>query len=401
MSKRKATEPALLTACPLTGLPINDKLPKKLKSSSQVNKKTILNVMTNRLGWTPRPQSDQWDDDTWMQEYYAQLMQRKYVDEHPQQVTTPPPPQQYPRIEDHSRTAPSRTSPAASSSIRSSTSSPKVPELRNRKRNDVPVSPPRSSKSDAPEDSSDQAAPTTRNKWSFCSALFKLMLFLLIGGVVVSLVLHSDKGIVELIGGRASDSLVKKVPTLEYLLDAWTALSKFLADFLVQMAGNVNSFFSSEAPNSSAGSPDALQIVKDSKEKPEAPRKITIKESKPAPEAPKQEKQAIPNRPATPAGSDSKAASGDAEDLPRAAKTSKKKKKSKKGNLEEGAASDAAEPNLQDNLQASHGAAAPKAESSPKDVPCAEFSLFDCRAGHGDYEGWTDADCSRQKSKCD
>ncbi|EKX46377.1 hypothetical protein GUITHDRAFT_152336, partial [Guillardia theta CCMP2712] len=139
MSKRKATEPALLTACPLTGLPINDKLPKKLKSSSQVNKKTILNVMTNRLGWTPRPQSDQWDDDTWMQEYYAQLMQKKYVDEHPQQVTTPPPPQQYPRMEDQSRTAPARPSPTASLPIRNSPSSPRVAELRNRKRNDAPA----------------------------------------------------------------------------------------------------------------------------------------------------------------------------------------------------------------------------------------------------------------------
>ena len=70
--KRKAEE-GPMTDCPITGLPINDKLVKKLKSSTQVTKATLANTLKSKLGWSETRVQDSWSRDTLIQEYYTAL----------------------------------------------------------------------------------------------------------------------------------------------------------------------------------------------------------------------------------------------------------------------------------------------------------------------------------------
>ena len=73
MSKRKSDQQHPLTECPITSLPINDKLFKKLKLSSSVTKKTLQNTLTDKLGWHPNKVQESWSRDTLIQEYYTAL----------------------------------------------------------------------------------------------------------------------------------------------------------------------------------------------------------------------------------------------------------------------------------------------------------------------------------------
>ena len=50
-----------LRHCPITGLPINDKLMKKLEAAPQVTVSTLRNALQNTLGWTPDKTSVDWD----------------------------------------------------------------------------------------------------------------------------------------------------------------------------------------------------------------------------------------------------------------------------------------------------------------------------------------------------
>ena len=77
MSSKRKAEQAPLTTCPITGLPINDNLSKKLKLSSTVTKKTLQNTLTNKLGWPAHKIQDSWSRDTLIQEYYTALEMQK------------------------------------------------------------------------------------------------------------------------------------------------------------------------------------------------------------------------------------------------------------------------------------------------------------------------------------
>ena len=77
MSGKRKAEQQPLTECPITSLPINDKLFKKLKMSSSVTKKTLQNTLTNKLGWHPHKVQESWSRDTLIQEYYTALEMQK------------------------------------------------------------------------------------------------------------------------------------------------------------------------------------------------------------------------------------------------------------------------------------------------------------------------------------
>jgi len=74
--KRKAEAEPILE-CPITSLPINDKLVKKLKASAQVTKKTLQNTLQNKLGWPAHKIQDTWTKDTLIMEYYTALEMQK------------------------------------------------------------------------------------------------------------------------------------------------------------------------------------------------------------------------------------------------------------------------------------------------------------------------------------
>ena len=71
--KKRKAEGGPMTECPITGLPINDKLVKKLKSSTQVTKATLANTLKSKLGWAESRVQDSWSKDTLIQEYYTAL----------------------------------------------------------------------------------------------------------------------------------------------------------------------------------------------------------------------------------------------------------------------------------------------------------------------------------------
>ena len=71
--KKRKAEGGPMTECPITGLPINDKLVKKLKSSTQVTKATLANTLKSKLGWSETRVQDSWSRDTLIQEYYTAL----------------------------------------------------------------------------------------------------------------------------------------------------------------------------------------------------------------------------------------------------------------------------------------------------------------------------------------
>jgi len=50
-----------LRHCPITGLPITEKLMRKLKAAPQVTVSTLRNALQNTLGWTPDEISEDWD----------------------------------------------------------------------------------------------------------------------------------------------------------------------------------------------------------------------------------------------------------------------------------------------------------------------------------------------------
>ena len=75
--KKRKADGQPLQDCPITGLPINDKLVKKLKGSTMVTKKTLTNTLQNKLGWPPQKILDSWSKDTLIQEYYAALEMQK------------------------------------------------------------------------------------------------------------------------------------------------------------------------------------------------------------------------------------------------------------------------------------------------------------------------------------
>ena len=53
-----------LKNCPITGLPINAKLLKKLKAAPQVTSSTLRNTLANALGWNSEAISSEWDRQT-------------------------------------------------------------------------------------------------------------------------------------------------------------------------------------------------------------------------------------------------------------------------------------------------------------------------------------------------
>jgi len=67
--------------CPITGLPINDKLVKKLKASAQVTIKTLQNTLRNKLGWPAHKIQERWTKDTLIREYYTALIMKKAAQE--------------------------------------------------------------------------------------------------------------------------------------------------------------------------------------------------------------------------------------------------------------------------------------------------------------------------------
>lgn len=71
--KKRKAESHTITVCPITNLPINEKLIKKLKSSQNVTEKTMSNILQHKLGWPPERIKKTWNKDTLIQEYYAAL----------------------------------------------------------------------------------------------------------------------------------------------------------------------------------------------------------------------------------------------------------------------------------------------------------------------------------------
>ena len=80
-NRKAEAEPAPLQDCPITGLPINDKLVKKLKVSAQVTKKTLQNTLQNKLGWPAHKIQETWTKDTLIMEYYTALEMKKATQE--------------------------------------------------------------------------------------------------------------------------------------------------------------------------------------------------------------------------------------------------------------------------------------------------------------------------------
>ena len=66
-----------LTTCPITSLPIDEKLIKKLRVCANVTKTTLQNTLKNKLGWPDTKVQESWDREALITEYYTALMQQK------------------------------------------------------------------------------------------------------------------------------------------------------------------------------------------------------------------------------------------------------------------------------------------------------------------------------------
>eukprot|EP00961_Rhodomonas_salina_P114009 1533540-Rhodomonas_salina.1 len=100
-SKKRKSGELSLDKCPITGLPVNEKLAKKLKSFDTANKKTIQRILVNDLAWQQPANADAWSEQDWYNEYASTLLARQ---------------------RDASTGAPAAVSSAASSASRSSAS---------------------------------------------------------------------------------------------------------------------------------------------------------------------------------------------------------------------------------------------------------------------------------------
>ena len=294
--KKRKAEGGPMTECPITGLPINDKLVKKLKSSTQVTKATLANTLKSKLGWAESRVQDSWSKDTLIQEYYTALemqMQSRDSSLSPARTSLPSSPGSPVR---QVRQAPAPSRPSAqsvnsggrrSSAIGRGDSTP--PASRRVSGASAQVRTPETrpqivqSERTAPK----KTAPTAGGGGSFFGTMVKLLFILMAALLVVIFLVHGfEGGKKQLIDSAKGDvgkvvanyrgfaeltlkgicELVVNKATAAYTL-VWDHMTKLLA----RLSGMMNSALSVHAAPK-----DGLVAAPKKPEKPKAEPKVSV-----------------------------------------------------------------------------------------------------------------------------